>query len=320
MIHVLCLNPAIDKLYRIDGFTAGEDYPGQRPVTRIGGKGVNVARVLSQLGERVRLVAFVGEESMAAFRREMEPRCDCAFLPVAGACRTTVNVIDRQKGRETVITEAGPQATPERTAALLARLDESISPGDFVCCSGSVIAGAPADIYARVSRLCAERGARCALDCNAGTLPPSLANARYALGKPNERELCALLGAPRTQEPAALAALAHRLMPPYDALLVSMGARGGLWAQAGRAYLARVPQVPVRSSVGSGDASLAGALLALSRGMEPPEALRMAMACGAANAVLGEVGSVRPEEVQGLMARITTQAIDDPITEGETNP
>lgn len=309
MIHVLCLNPAIDKLYRIDGFTAGEDYPGQRPATRIGGKGVNVARVLSQLGEPVHLVAFVGEESLTAFRREMEPRCACAFLPVGGACRTTVNVIDRQSGRETVITEAGPQVGEEDVAALLEHLGSSVLPGDFVCCSGSVIAGAPADIYAQVSRLCAEREARCALDCNAAALPPSLANARYALGKPNERELCALLGAPRTQEPEALVALARGLMPPYDALLVSMGARGGLWAQAGRAYLARVPEVPVRSSVGSGDASLAGALLALSRGMEPPEALRLAMACGAANAVLGEVGSVCPEEVQSLSERIAVEAI-----------
>ena len=62
-IHVLCLNPAIDKLYVIDGFTAGEDYPGQRPEVRIGGKGVNVARVLSQLGARVHLYAMRGEES-----------------------------------------------------------------------------------------------------------------------------------------------------------------------------------------------------------------------------------------------------------------
>ena len=310
MIHVLCLNPAIDKLYRIDGFTAGEDYPGQRPVTRIGGKGVNVARVLSQLGEPVHLYAFVGEESLASFQREMEPHCACAFLPVAGACRTTVNVIDRQSGRETVITEAGPQVGEQDVAALLELLRGSISPGDFVCCSGSVIAGAPADIYARVSRLCAQRGARCALDCNAAALPPSLENARYALGKPNERELCALLGAPRTQEPEALAALARRMMPPYDALLVSMGARGGLWAQEGRAYLARVPEVPVRSSVGSGDASLAGALLALARGMEPAAALRLAMACGAANAVLGEVGSVRPEDVRLLMARIEAEPVE----------
>ena len=46
-IHVLCLNPAVDKLFEIDGFAAGEDDAGQRPVSRVGGKGVNVARELS---------------------------------------------------------------------------------------------------------------------------------------------------------------------------------------------------------------------------------------------------------------------------------
>ena len=102
MIHVLCPNPAIDKLYAIDGFSAGEDYPGQRPTVRFGGKGVNVARVLSQLGAGVHLYAFMGEESEMGFRREMEKRCACTFVPVAGACRTTANIIDRKNGREAV--------------------------------------------------------------------------------------------------------------------------------------------------------------------------------------------------------------------------
>ena len=89
MIHVLCLNPAIDKLFEIDGFTAGEDYPGQTPRVAVGGKGVNVARVLSQLGEDVRLYAFLGEDGGEAVRREMTSRCSCVFVPVPGACRTT---------------------------------------------------------------------------------------------------------------------------------------------------------------------------------------------------------------------------------------
>ena len=104
MIHVLCPNPAIDKLYAIDGFSAGEDYPGQRPAVRFGGKGVNVARVLSQLGEDVHLYAFMGEESEAGFAREMKPRCACTCVLTGGACRTTVNIIDRKRNQETVIT------------------------------------------------------------------------------------------------------------------------------------------------------------------------------------------------------------------------
>lgn len=307
-IHVLCLNPAIDKLYTIDGFAAGEDYPGQKPEVRIGGKGVNVARVLSQLGAKVHLYALMGEESERSFRREMEPRCACTFIPVPGACRTTVNVIDRQNGRETVITERGPQVEDVHVSALMDALHENVAQGDIVCCSGSIIAGAPDRIYASVSRLAERKGARCALDCNAKTLPASLKDARYALGKPNERELCALLGEERTTEPQKLAEYSRRLLPPYDALVISLGAQGGMWMDRDAALLARVPEIPVRSTVGSGDAAFAGALYAMAEGFMPKEALALSMACGAANAVLGEVGSVKLEDVCAINKQI--QVVD----------
>lgn len=310
-VHVLCLNPAIDKLYVIDGFAAGEDYPGQKPVVRIGGKGVNAARVLSQLGADVHLYALLGEESEASFAREMKPRCCCTFIPVPGACRTTVNIIDRKNDRETVITESGPQVDAVHIKALIDALEAHVQAGDMVCCSGSIIAGAPEDIYASISRLAQRKGARCALDCNAKALPASLEKACYALGKPNERELCALLGEERTSEPGKIVNLARRLMPPYQTLVVSMGAEGGMWVDGTHALLARVPQLPVKSTVGSGDAAFAGALYAMMKNRKPEEALRFSMACGAANAVLGEVGSVRLEDVQTIEKQITVISIDE---------
>lgn len=310
MIHVICPNPAIDKLYAIDDFAPGEDYPGQRPLVRFGGKGVNVARVLSQLGAQTVLYAFMGEESETGFLREMEGRCRCAFVAVPGACRTTVNVIDRKNGRETVITERGPAVSQAHVRQMMQTLEANVQTGDLVCCSGSIIAGAPADLYARISRLSAKRGAQCALDCNAAALPKSLEGAAYALGKPNERELCALLGRARTQEPAGIAQLARRLMPPYAALLVSMGAQGGVWTGMDGAYLARVPEKPVVSTVGSGDATFAGALHAMAQGMEAKDALRLAMACGVANAMLGEVGSVRMQDVRSVMKEIAVTALE----------
>lgn len=310
MIHVVCPNPAIDKLYAIDDFAPGEDYPGQRPTVRFGGKGVNVARVLSQLGAEATLYAFMGEESETGFRREMEKRCKCAFVVVPGACRTTVNVIDRKNSRETVITERGPEVTEAHVQQMMQALEANVQPGDLVCCSGSIIAGAPADLYAQISRLSAARSAKCALDCNAAALPKSLEGAAYALGKPNERELCALLGRARTQTPAEIARLARRLMPPYAALLVSMGAQGGVWVGAEGACLARVPEKPVVSTVGSGDAAFAGALHAMAQGMDAQDALRLAMACGVANAMLGEVGSVRMEDVRSVIKEIAITAME----------
>ena len=310
MIHVICPNPAIDKLYAIDDFAPGEDYPGQRPLVRFGGKGVNVARVLSQLGAQATLYAFMGEESETGFRREMERRCKCAFVAVPGACRTTVNVIDRKNGCETVITERGPEVTDAHVQRMLQALEANVQPGDLVCCSGSIIAGAPEDLYARISRLSAKRGAQCALDCNAAALSKSLEGAAYALGKPNERELCALLGQARTQEPDEIARLAQRIMPPYAALLISMGAQGGVWVGPEGACLARVPEKPVVSTVGSGDAAFAGALHAMAQSLDAKDALRLAMACGVANAMLGEVGSVRLEDVRSVIQEIAVTEME----------
>lgn len=280
MLHVICLNPAIDKIYRIPDFAAGEDYPGQKPEMRVGGKGVNVARVLSQLGAPVHLYGFLGEGG-DIIRKEMEKRCVCSFFDVSGACRTTVNIIDPKSGRETVITEAGPQVSESDVRELMLELSDRVQPGDIVAASGSIIAGAPADIYAQISRICEEIGAKCALDCNTSALKSSLSgDVRYILGKPNERELCALLRRERTKDVHALAEMARELMPPYEMLLVSMGAEGGILVTREEIYAAHIPPLDVVSTVGSGDAAFAGALFALEKGMDKRLILQTAMSCG----------------------------------------
>ncbi len=308
MIHVICLNPAIDKFYEIDGFSAGEDYPGQRPRCVNGGKGVNVARVLAQLGEHPTLYAYLGDGAKA-LEQEMRALCDCVFFDVPGACRTTINILDRENDRETVITEAGPTIQPAHVNQLLFTLEDMIAPGDIVVCSGSIIAGASADLYARISRMCGEMGARCVLDCNAKTLPESLSGAHYALGKPNERELCALLGEKRTQQPEEIAAMAKRLMPPYEALLVSMGGAGGVYVTREGAVYSPGARVDVVSTVGSGDACLAGAVYAMAHGMNMEETLCLAMACGAANAQRAETGVGDKTEVSVLARKMSVNTI-----------
>ena len=307
MIHVICLNPAIDKFYEIDGFAAGEDYPGQRPRCVNGGKGVNVARVLAQLGERPTLYAYLGDGAKA-LEEEMRALCTCVFFPVPGSCRTTINILDREEGRETVITEAGPTIVQAHINQLMDTLEDMIVPGDIVVCSGSIISGGPADFYARISGLCARFGVRCVLDCNAKTLPESIAGARYAMGKPNDRELCALLGAERTQNPEEIARLAKQLTA-FDLLLVSMGAAGGVYVTKEGAVYSPGAKVEVVSTVGSGDACLAGAVYAMAHGYSIEETLRLAMACGAANAKQEETGIASREEALALATNIPVGVI-----------
>lgn len=308
-IHVLCLNPAVDRLYAIDGFTYGKVYTGCASTVSAGGKGVNVARVLSLLGERPKLYAFLAETGGELIRAQMEPLCACVFIPVPGACRVTVNIADRARGCETVVSEAGPLVGEAHVRLLLTALGESLCAGDIVCCSGSIAAGAPPDLYAQISRLCREADARCALDCNASTLPASLAGARYALGKPNESELGAILGRAPARDAGEAAAMARRLMPPYDALLVSMGGRGGVYATRERALFARVPRLSPGFTVGCGDACLAGALCAISRGLDASGVLRLAMACGAAGAAAGAPDRIHPQDIERFRGQIDVRPL-----------
>ena len=310
MIYVLCLNPAVDKIYHLHDFAAGKVYVGCKPEIYPGGKGVNVARVLSQLGAKVRLIGFLGEAGGDIVRNDVEKYCECLFIRVPGSCRTTINIIDDENKRETVISEKGPQVDRQMgMLQLSAHIQTFVSEGDIVACSGSLASGLPADAYAQISRLCEKIGAKCVLDCNVHTLPDSLDDARYALGKPNEDELCAMMGRCVTFDPQKIAEISRMLMPPYEKLLCSLGAAGGVLTTEKSVYYAKVPEVRVKSTVGSGDASFAGALFAMDAGMDEVETLRLAMACGAANAMNDAVGSVDKQTVEMLRKKIDVQKI-----------
>lgn len=310
MIYVLCLNPAVDKIYHFSSFAAGKVYVGCRPEIYPGGKGVNVARVLSQLGAKVRLLGFLGEVGGDIVRNDIEKYCECFFIRVPGSCRTTINIIDEENKRETVISEKGPQVDKKLgMLQLMTHLQAFVCEGDIVACSGSLPSGLPADAYAQISRLCEKIGAKCVLDCNTHTLPDSLDDARYALGKPNEAELCAMVGKCVTHEPKEIAGISRMLMPPYENLLCSLGAEGGVLTTAKAVYYAKAPEIRVKSTVGSGDASFAGALYAMEAGMNEEETLRLAMACGAANAMNDAVGSVDKMTVEMLRKKIDVQRI-----------
>ncbi|MBR1707383.1 MAG: hexose kinase [Clostridia bacterium] len=303
MIHVLCMNPAIDKQYFVRDFIPGRSYTDQVPSLFPGGKGINCARVFSQLGEPVHLIALLGANA-DCITEEMRNRCDCIFLPVDGPCRVTVNIIDEKQDRETVLSERGPTASPAVLAKLHSVLEACIMKGDIIVASGSLMCGLPRTLYREISRLCENRQAKCALDCNASLLPPSIEDAHYFLGKPNEMELCAMLGREPTSDPKELYAGALGMRHVYDNLLVSMGNNGGLLVTGKGAYKAKLPVIPIRSAVGSGDATFAGALTGFVRQMEDEDILRLAMACGLSNATHEEVGFVDPDEVHRLMGDI----------------
>ena len=285
MIRALCLNPAIDRSYMIDAFETGRQYRDNTPRLSVGGKGIYVARACALLGELVTVYGFIGGVNGRLVAEETR-RCGCInrFIEVEGETRVTINIIDNALKRETEIIERGVSVSEDDVRRLMEALAADVAAGDLVICSGILIGGVPDDIYSRVSRLCEAAGAKCFLDSNGDHLQQSIGG-RYHLFKPNRNELLAMFAAEDTRDLDAIGRLARQaLSSGMESVLVSLGRNGALFVTENVCYKIGVPVVTVDSTIGCGDCTVAGFAVGVSRGLTVPDTLRLAAACGVANA------------------------------------
>ncbi len=301
MIRAICLNPVIDRLYYIDDFRAGTQFKEIRPDIFAGGKGINIARVVAQLGEECSLYAFLGGSAGRIIESDMEKH-GVALHPFRheGETRTTVNIIDNRNRVETEITEPGVIVGKSLVDSFFAELGNDLSPDDIVVCSGIPLKGMEIDIYKEISRLCYERRARCFLDVNSVYLEAAFP-ARYSFFKPNINELRTLFddGVSPVED-----LLCKVLSLGAESVMVSMGRDGCLFMGRNEHFSASVPDEEVVSTIGSGDASVAGFAVAKARGLDDREAVRLAMASGVSNAMHREVGFIDKAQVEALSNRV----------------
>lgn len=313
MIRAVCFNPVVDRLYCIDNFAAGMQSKQIIPHVFAGGKGVNIARVVSQLGEPCALYCFLGGANGQCIRRDMQRHgVKLRALEMEGETRTTINIIDRANARETEITEAGSFLSAELESQMVAIMESEIGPGDLVVCSGIPLPGMHTDIYRRLSAVAHDKKALCVLDTNEESLRNSFPG-DYFFSKPNLSELCTLHNAGIVDNEEALLRLAQktRTMGVRN-LMISTGGAGCVFVGDALCLRARVPRVTVASTIGSGDAAVAGFCVAYSRGLKLEDCVRFAMACGVSNAQHTQVGYVNSAQVQTLFDAVRIEACSEP--------
>lgn len=300
MIVTLTANPAIDRTVELrDALHRGGVHRAASVRDQAGGKGINVARALaaSDVASLAVFPAAPGDPLAAAVRSE---RLAHRVSAIAGAVRTNL-AITEPDGTTTKVNEPGPTLDRAEVDALVEAAVDASAGADWLVLAGSLPPGAPGDLYARV--IGAVRGRygadapRVAIDSSGDALREALESGQpVELIKPNADELAelvahrldrALTGADLEADPG-LAATAGRLALSLGvgAVLLTLGAAGALYLDAGTALLASPPPIGVASTVGAGDASLAGYLLAHGEGATPATALAQAVAHGAAAAAL----------------------------------
>ena len=301
MITTVTLNAAVDKLYLVDELQAGGVTRVKECSATAGGKGLNVARVASILGENVLASGFVGGHS-GRYVEEMlkDDLVRSDFVHVDGESRTCINIIDRS-GRSTEFLEPGVTVTGKDKSRFLEKFTQILKKSDVVVLSGSMPRGCNSEFYAELIRLVKADDCKVILDTSGESLKQGL-KALPTMIKPNRDEISALLGtAVNSRDDVVRAAETLRDGGiPY--VVVSMGKEGAILACREGIFEGNPPDVKVVNTVGCGDSMVAAFAAGFERGYPPGKALQFALAVSSANAMCRQTGFFHPEDLRKILS------------------
>ncbi len=270
-IVTVTLNPAIDQTIVVDQLTLGAVHRARSSQSNAGGKGVNVAGCLADWGAEVIVTGVLGRDNAAPFEAFFAAkRIDDRFVRAPGETRTNIKIADLATRDTTDVNLPGLAVDAAAYAAVDATLRRVARPGTLVVVAGSLPAGMAEDTLAELVGDLAGLGARVVLDTSGEPLRRALAPGRVPPHciKPNRAELEDLVGRPLAGDADLLAAARELVARGIALVVISRGAEGALFVTAARALVGRLPPVAALSTVGAGDAMVAGLVAALAEGAE----------------------------------------------------
>ncbi|MGE5274889.1 MAG: 1-phosphofructokinase family hexose kinase [Verrucomicrobiota bacterium] len=304
MIVTVTLNAAIDRTLNVPNFQLGHRHRASDGLTLAGGKGINVARALKHMGVPVVATGLAGGRTGTRIIEELTGEAILNdFVRIAGDSRTSTAVVDPTGGTYTEINEWGPHVEPEELQMLIDKLHYLSNGADVVVVAGSLPRGVDQGFYAELVRELSRRQVPTVLDTEAEPLRHGL-EAEPFLVSPNQREAEALVGQEFYERQDFALALEH--IAELGARNVLITNESGCFARLRegrktRRYRATAPAIEAVSSVGSGDVLLAAYIAAHVAGRSAEEALREAVAAGAASTL--EVGAGRFDPKEGARLR-----------------
>jgi 1-phosphofructokinase family hexose kinase len=312
MIVTVTLNAAFARTITVPNFQRGQRHRASAGLPLAGGKGINVARALKQLDVPVVATGLAGGQAgLRIVERLTGEAILNDFVRIEGESRTTTAVVDPTNSSYTEINEWGPVVRPDELELFDAKLRYLSRAARLVVFAGSLPRDVPEDFYAEAIHDLARRNVPSALDCEGESLRIGV-EAEPLLVTPNQAEAESLVGQEFHDEEDFLLALER---------IAELGARNVLiTSETGcvarlreerepHLYRAVAPRVEAVSTVGAGDALLAGFLAARHAGRSSEEALRSAVAAGAASTLEVGAGRFDPRQAGRLQAGVDVSAL-----------
>jgi 1-phosphofructokinase family hexose kinase len=310
MLLSLVPNVALDRTLVMPGFRKASVVRTADVRPAAGGKGVNVARAARSLGQPVRLCGLLaGDNGRTVAALAQQEGLDAAWCWMeAGETRICTLVVD-PAGDDLALNEFGPAVSGATwgTFARMARAEAARA--EAVACCGSLPPGVPPEAYMRLISWLLEDGRMVLLDTSRAALQLAL-DLPLAILKVNGEELGDALGRTISSPAEALEAAEEVRARGPKLVVVTLGPHGALATGAAGRFHAIPPAIPIISTVGSGDALLAGLVTGLLRGQPLADALRLGVACGTVNATHIGGGMLAPNEVAALVPQVQVEILN----------
>ncbi|MBL8659301.1 MAG: 1-phosphofructokinase [Rhodospirillales bacterium] len=311
-IVTVSLNAAIDQTASVPNFTAGAVNRVVWEQSDAGGKGVNVASFLAGFGHAVAVTGLLGAGNVELFVRLFdEKNLADRFVCVPGQTRVNVKIVDDVSNRVTDINFPGVAVGPDDLAAVTMAIEDLIEQdAEWFVLSGSLPSGLPPSSYRDLIRLLKSRGRKVVLDTSGAAFVDAIDTGPDVI-KPNIDELTELVGRPLEGERAVVDAARDLRRRGIDLVVVSMGAKGAIFVDGAQAVHAAPPPVAVKSTVGAGDAMVAGIVDACLRNLALEDCARLATAFSVG--ALGEIGPRLPARavIEDICGQVATKRIEE---------
>ena len=307
-VVTVTLNPAVDVTLYFSHFILGSVNRVQEERKDPGGKGINVAKVVRALGEGVAVTGFLGMKNKDVFE-EYFARHGIVnhFVELPGETRANYKLVDREQGRVTEINYPGLQASQENMKALWDKLLQVADCQPIIVFSGSLPPGMPETFYKEALRRIQPAGCKTYLDTSGTALAEGIKGIPYMV-KPNLEELRQLTGRDLDVGQGLEEVADELLASGIQEVVVSLGERGSFVATRTKRILAQAPVVKVGSTVGTGDALVAGLAVGEARGLSLAERIRLATATAAASVMRPGTQAASSSEVEGLLSQVVLKS------------
>lgn len=303
---ILCLGttPALARTMIFDEVVADDVNRATSVYETAAGKSINVAKVAAALGEEVMATGFLGGETGKFIRAQLDQMgIKHKFVEVRPKTRTCITVIDETNGESTELIEEAEAIDDAAWDQLRRTFKELVVKAKIVVLSGSLPPDAPVGFYGECVKAANAAKARVIVDAKGEELALAIFEKPYLI-KPNEVELSETTGIPIDSDVTLREGIRQVQQAGAAWVIVSRGGDPLIVADAENSAQITPPEVEVVSPIGSGDALAAGIAVGLMRGMSVPDAAKLGVACGAANAKGYLAGFVKTDDVYDLHPRV----------------